>query len=233
MKRSEINNIMSRADTFIRKLNFYLPPFAYWSLDEWRSKGTEIQEIVDANLGWDITDFGRGDFKKFGLLLFTIRNGIPSQAASSQGKTYCEKIMLVDVNQATPMHYHWYKAEDIINRGGGDLLVQVYNATPDDKLGDSEVVVSTDGVARRLKAGAIVRLTHGESITLTQRIHHTFWAEGDAVLAGEVSKVNDDHTDNCFLDPIGRFPTIEEDVPPLHLLCNDYASFLKLKPSKK
>ncbi len=42
------------------------------------------------------------------------------------------------------------------------------------------------------------------------------------MLIGEVSTVNDDRTDNTFLDPIGRFSEIEEDVDPIHLLVSDY-----------
>ena len=42
------------------------------------------------------------------------------------------------------------------------------------------------------------------------------------MLIGEVSTVNDDRTDNTFLDPIGRFSEIEEDVAPIHLLVSDY-----------
>jgi len=32
----------------------------------------------------------------------------------------------------------------------------------------------------------------------------------------------DDNTDNRFYEPVGRFPAIEEDEAPLHLLCNEY-----------
>jgi D-lyxose ketol-isomerase len=39
---------------------------------------------------------------------------------------------------------------------------------------------------------------------------------------GEVSKVNDDWTDNHFLDGVGRFPDIDEDEEPLYLLAMDY-----------
>ena len=45
------------------------------------------------------------------------------------------------------------------------------------------------------------------------------------VLAGEVSRVNDDHTDNRFLEKAGRFPAIEEDAPPLRLLVGDYDKY--------
>jgi len=39
---------------------------------------------------------------------------------------------------------------------------------------------------------------------------------------GEVSTVNDDYIDNCFCEPVGRFPDVEQDEPPLYLLVNDY-----------
>ena len=47
------------------------------------------------------------------------------------------------------------------------------------------------------------------------------------MLIGEVSMVNDDHSDNKFTEPLGRFPTIEEDEPPVYLLCGDYAKYYR------
>lgn len=41
-------------------------------------------------------------------------------------------------------------------------------------------------------------------------------------MTGEVSQVNDDNTDAMFYDKCGRFSTIEEDEPPLYLLCSEY-----------
>lgn len=49
-----------------------------------------------------------------------------------------------------------------------------------------------------------------------------FYGRGGTVLAGEVSRVNDDTNDNRFLEPLPRFPAIEEDEAPLHLLCTEY-----------
>jgi hypothetical protein len=225
MKRSEINHIIRRADEFMRSCGFYLPPFAHWTPDEWRAKGPEVSEIVENRLGWDITDFGSGDFARVGLFLFTVRNGHPSNWAKKQGKLYAEKLLISEEGQVTPMHFHWAKMEDIINRGGGTLVMQLYNAAPDDTLADTPVVVSLDGVARSFAAGSIVRLERGESISLPPRLYHAFWAEGGRVLAGEVSLVNDDVKDNRFLNAPGRFPAIEEDEPPLHLLCTDYERY--------
>ncbi len=75
MKRSEINKIIAEAIDFFRSMNFFLPPFAYFSIREWQKISASAKEIFDLNLGWDVTDFGLGDFETCGLLLFTIRNG--------------------------------------------------------------------------------------------------------------------------------------------------------------
>jgi len=225
VKRSEINAILRDADAFIKQHHFCLPPFAYWTCDDWRSKGPEVWKIVENHLGWDITDFGLGDYGRCGLFLFTLRNGNPQNLKEMRGKLYAEKILMVDVDQVTPLHFHWSKTEDIINRGGGNLVMQLYNATRDEGLADTEVVVSVDGVGRTLSAGGLVVLNPGESITLMDHVYHKFWATGGRVLAGEVSLVNDDAKDNRFYEPVGRFPAIEEDEPPLYLLCTDYPRY--------
>jgi D-lyxose ketol-isomerase len=227
MKRSEINAIIRDADAFFKERSFYLPPFAYWHPEDWATKGPEVREIVDHCLGWDITDFGLGDYRNLGLFLFTLRNGTPENLRSKQGKIYAEKIMIVDPDQVTPMHFHWDKTEDIINRGGGNLVIRLYNATEDGELAESPVSVSMDGVRRIVSTGEAVVLAPGESITLPPYLYHTFWGIGSRVLVGEVSAVNDDQEDNRFHQPIGRFPDIIEDEPPLYLLVNDYADYYR------
>ncbi|MCC7264742.1 MAG: D-lyxose/D-mannose family sugar isomerase [Candidatus Latescibacteria bacterium] len=223
MKRSQINNTMRQVDAFLHQHQFHLPPFAYWTPEEWGRRGEEVREIAERGLGWDITDFGQEDYQRIGLFVFTLRNGQPG----GQGKNYCEKVLVVGVDQVTPMHFHWSKTEDIINRGGGELAVQLYNAAADETLADTPVQVSMDGERRTLDAGTTVVLKPGESITLEPRCYHKFWGVGERVLVGEVSKVNDDHTDNRFFEPVGRFPAIEEDEAPLHLLVNDYERYYR------
>ena len=190
-----------------------------------RSKGEEAREIVENQLGWDITDFGSGRFDTVGLFLFTVRNGSQEEMRAKRGKLYCEKLMVVGVDQVTPMHFHWNKVEDIINRGGGKLDIQLYNANDEEGLADTAVVASLDGVKRQVKAGDVVRLAPGESITLTPRLYHEFWGAEDRVLVGEVSLVNDDQNDNRFHKTVGRFPAMEEDEEPLHLLTTDYPKY--------
>ena len=220
MKRSELNKIMKNAVEFIDKMNFKLPPFAFWSPEEWAQKGHEYDEIRDNMLGWDITDFGSGDFEKIGLLLFTIRNG--NGKNEKYKKTYAEKILISDVGQVTPCHFHHSKMEDIINRGGGELVIEVYNSTDDGELDTTDVDINMDGRRFKVKAGSQVRLKPGESISIQQGMYHKFWAEGEKVLVGEVSMVNDDTADNRFYLPTGRFPEIEEDEAPIHYLANEY-----------
>jgi hypothetical protein len=225
MKRSEINQILKNAKAFMAEKQFILPPWAYWSPNDWEKCEEDTQEIIDNLLGWDITDFGSGDFYNTGLFLFTIRNG----KLNRDKKTYAEKIMIVEENQQTPMHFHWSKMEDIINRGGGNLKIKLFNSTPSEKLDTTPVHFKTDGVKRTISAGDEFTLTPGESISLEQGMYHLFYGEPGKgkVLVGEVSMVNDDTSDNCFYESVGRFPVIEEDEEPLHLLVSDYNKFIR------
>ena len=137
-------------------------------------------------------------------------------------KPYAEKLLIVEDGQITPYHFHWSKMEDIINRGGADLIVKVYNSTGDGRFADTDVDIYMDGRHFTVAAGSTVRIKPGESITLQTGMYHSFWAEGGKVLLGEVSKVNDDRVDNRFYESTGRFPEIEEDEKPLYLLGNEY-----------
>lgn len=224
MKRSEINSIISDMEEFLAKHHFFLPKWAAWQPENWKGKYNICSEIVDNKLGWDITDFGIGNFKRKGLALFTIRNG----NWEKKDKMYCEKIMVADEEQETPLHFHWSKTEDIINRGGGNLMMELFKATDNDKLSEEPVTVSIDGILTTIKAGEPIVLKPGQSICLKPRLYHRFYGQKGKgkVLIGEVSLVNDDANDNRFYDEIGRFPEIDEDEKPIHLLVNDYAKYL-------
>lgn len=220
MKRSEINGLMREAVDFFAVHCFRLPPFAFWSPSEWKTKGEEADEIRQCRLGWDLTDFGSGDFHETGLLLFTIRNGNIHDRRNA--KTYAEKIMIVEEGQVTPWHFHSFKMEDIINRGGGNLVLELCNSDKERNLLDTQVSVSIDGVRRIVEPHGRVVLAPGESISITKGLAHQFYGAEGKVLVGEVSAINDDETDNYFIEPTGRFPEIEEDEDPLYLLCNEY-----------
>jgi hypothetical protein len=224
MHRSEINQLIRNAIVFFHEMNFHLPPWAYWEPEDWKGKYENCKEIIDNMLGWDLTDFGGGDFRNSGLILFTIRNG----NLKKNKKPYAEKIMIVEEMQITPMHFHWSKMEDIINRGGGNLVMELYASDEKEGFSDKQIQVRTDGILRKVPPGGRLILTPGESICLEQGLYHRFYGEKGKgpVLVGEVSAVNDDTTDNRFYDPVGRFPEINEDEKPLHLLVSDYHKYL-------
>lgn len=224
MKRSEINQLIQISIEFFNQMNFKLPPWAFWKPNDWKGKYESCSEIVDNKLGWDLTDFGGGDFHKLGLILFTIRNGNQKK----DKKPYAEKIMIVEELQETPMHFHWNKMEDIINRGGGNLVMELFNSDEKGNFTYQPVNLKTDGVFRTINPGRTITLSPGESICLEQGIYHRFYGEAGKgkVLVGEVSAVNDDLLDNRFFEAVGRFPKIEEDVEPEYLLASDYGRFL-------
>ena len=225
MKRSEVNSIIEQADQMIRLYGFTLPPFADWTPDHFRSKSSDAAHIISARCGWDVTDYGAGRFAEMGLTLFTLRNGLQGDLKRGGGMCYAEKLLISRQDQLSPMHTHVIKAEDIINRGGATLIVELFGA--DDEGGfasDRGGVVWCDGVRKEYRAGEKLKLAPGESVTLRPGDWHAFWAEGGDVLIGEVSTVNDDETDNIFREPIGRFSSIEEDCEPVRLLVSDYAN---------
>lgn len=203
-------------------MNFRLPSFAFWTPERWRAAGPECDEIRDCMLGWDVTDFASGDFARIGRTLFTLRNG--RHGDPCYPRPYAEKIIYNPEGQRAPLHFHVSKMEDIINRGGGNVLIRVWKAGEDDLPGQSPLSLSVGGVRRDLAPGDVVRIEPGESICLPPRTFHQFWGEEvtGPSMSGEVSTVCDDRADNYFLESHDRFPPIHEDEPPIRLLCHEY-----------
>ena len=221
MKRSEINRAIREAEKFFAAHDFELPKFSRRAPGDWDFTGRD-RAIAECGLGWDVTDFGHGNFAAEGLLLFTLRNGVAGSA--KYPKPYAEKLMISRENQKTLTHCHVFKTEDIINRGGGLLAFHLWNRTADDMLADTRVQVMRDGEMLTVSPGEKLLISPGESLTLTPGMFHLFYAEtgtGD-VMIGEVSAVNDDHHDNVFYGVQQRFPSVEEDEAPYRLLVADY-----------
>ena len=151
MKRSEINAYIREFEAVLREHCFLLPPFVSFSPEEWETKDSDYDEIRDNALGWDLTDFGSGDFASCGLSLITLRNG-------------------------NPHHFHWHKMEDIINRGGGNVVFRLWNTGPDelpDRL--TPVTLHRDGRICTVPAGSEVIIGPGESLTLHPGCYHEFY----------------------------------------------------------
>ena len=227
MKRSQINDAIRRAEARLEDYRISLPMFGYWTLSEWKKRKHMLGDIADAMLGWDVTDFGSGNFEETGAVLFTVRNGDKNDRQMC--RPYCEKYIILDdtTEQQIPLHYHISKTEDIINRGGGTLVIQLYHRTADGGLDTQRPIsVYMDGIYRTVQPGERVEVAPGNSITLEPYVYHRFIAKkGDGLLiVGEVSKVNDDCNDNVFFNPSERFSEIEEDEEPLHPLVNEYTA---------
>ncbi len=110
MKRSQINYVIDKAHAIAQTFRVCLPEFAYFTVDDWLQRERDNwQEVVDLQLGWDITDFGRGDFNQTGLTLLTMRNGALGSAAYP--KPYAEKMLQIQQDQQTPWHFHTHKME--------------------------------------------------------------------------------------------------------------------------
>lgn len=226
MKRSEVNAAIKWAKELIKNENITLPEFAYWIKEKWIKNADKAGMVKQLMLGWDVTDYGLDTFDKVGGVLFTIRNG--DKKDCTVGVPYAEKYILLKKDQALPMHFHYSKTEDIINRAGGILALKLYNSNKDKSIDyESDVIVYMDSIKKIIKAGDIVTVSIGNSITLTPGIYHSFWATKRDLVVGEVSSVNDDNIDNCFNPKMPRFGKIEEDEKAIHPLCNEYENTFK------
>lgn len=227
MKRSEINRIIREAYDFVRGRGIEFPPFATWSPDDWRNLKESQRELVDNMLGWDVTNFG-GNFKETGITIFTFRNGNYNMR-DKYPKPYAEKLLLTEDGQELPFHFHWNKTEDIINRGGGNLIMYLYNSGKDGSFADTDVHLTVDAEKIVIPAGGKIILKPGQSVTLLPGQYHKWIGEKGKVMLFEVSTTNDDYTDNRFYSAQGRLPEIEEDVSPEFLIFNDYKNYVKFK----
>lgn len=214
MKRSAINKSLQKAEATLAEYRWALPEWASWSLADHKANAAQSAWLRERQLGWDVTDFGGGDFDRRGLGLFCVRNGMQGP----NERPYAEKLLFVGVDQETPFHAHKQKLEDIMVRGGGTLCIEF--TAQGAVLDVVETSVRIDGAEFPLY-GQVHRLKAGQSITVPRGVQHRFWGEGSPVFAAEVSQCNDDLTDNHFLEPLGRFSEIEEDEPAYRLLWNE------------
>ena len=222
MRRSFVNHIIRQAEAFIAECRFLLPPIASWDAKEWERHPAELKQVQKSGVGWDITDFGTGEFNQIGLVLFTLRNGLPPDV---EGDTlpYAEKLLVSRASQVTPMHFHKVKVEDIIVRGGAPVAVKLCSLRDNGDLDrHSDISIRIDGFRQVVSAGSVVRIEPGQSITLEPYVAHSFWGADGTSLIGEVSSVNDDKNDNFFFSETARFPTLEEDELPYRLIVPDY-----------
>lgn len=225
MKRSEIDAAIDMAKERLDEFKIKLPMFGYWTPADFEANKDKLDRIKSRMLGWDVSDFGSGDFYNCGAVLFTVRNGDKNDKELKA--PYAEKYIILDDKneQEIPLHYHIEKTEDIINRGGGIMVVEMYKKGADGKLDtQSEYDVYMDGIKYTKKPGEKIEVMPGNSITIEPYMFHKFYPKkGSGILvAGEVSRVNDDNCDNVFAVEMDRFCAIDEDAPKKYVLVNEY-----------
>ena len=159
---------------------------------------------------WDVTDFGLRDWRNFGLVLINL----------AEEPEYCEKLMYARAGMTTPAHCHGKKKEDIICRWG-TLAVQVW-AKPPSEAGDAPLTLKVNGAPDTIRSGETLELPAGSRVTLVPGVYHEFKPLSAECIIGEVSTANDDLHDNFFVNPeVGRYPSIEEDEPPVLRLISE------------
>jgi D-lyxose ketol-isomerase len=188
VKRSTINNLIRSARACFHHHCWALPP----------------------KPRWDVTDFGLGNWKKFGLVLVNL----------AEEKEYCEKLMYARKGMTTPAHCHKKKKEDIICRWG-KLSVQVWAGVPGRSKSKSFKLPLNHHLVS-VNSGDIIEFSAGSRVTLVPGIYHEFYPVSGECIIGEVSTANDDLNDNFFVNKdIGRYPGIEEDEPAILRLLSE------------
>jgi len=211
MRRSELNAFLHAAMGTMDGYRFLLPPYARWSLQQWRDDPERARYCHARQIGWEVTDFATGRYAECGLLTLCPRNG---RAGVSGERPYAEKIMMVGTGQETPWHCHRKKMEDIIVRGGGDLAIELAFSADGAHRDDAPVTVRVDEAEVTVAASTPLVLRPGSSILVPQGLYHRFYGTAGTgpVMVGEVSVMNDDLTDNFFLGGLGRpTPTVEDE----------------------
>ena len=220
MRRSEINKSIAEAKLLIAEYRWTLPRWAYWNVEQYKNHPDLSLYLRDHQMGWDVTDFGRGNFSKEGIILFCVRNGVQN---IDNEKPYDEKLLFMKEDQVIPFNSHNIKLEDIINRGGGNLVLEFVKVDSQKNPLQEKIKVMIDGEFKTLNPYEPLILERGQSVTVERFVYHKFYAEKGTgmAMAGEVSQVNDDKKDNYFLEKVGRFADIEEDEDILHPLWNE------------
>ena len=223
MKRSFVDSRIDAMAALCGRHGVKLPPFALWREDDYRADAGAARRIAQGGLGWNIVEFRPGAFASDGLSVFTLRMGDWRQLANGRGRLYAEKALMAEDGQRAPHHYHIVKTEDVLNRGGARFVVELFKV---DRAGvplKERFRVLKDVKTLDLGPGDRVGLEPGESLVLEPFVAHAFWAEGGAVLAGEVSLVNDDASDNYFLPSLAPAAPIEEDGPKRYVTVRDHS----------
>lgn len=162
MRRSEIDTIIDEARATMRRHGVALPPFADWSPQDWQRHGAATRTMRDRLIGWNIAEFEKDAFARSGIALITTRMGDFEQLPTGRGKLYGEKIFVIREGQSVPYHYHWVKTEDVFNRGGATLAIDLVAVDSQGRPTDAAIDLDRDGLPHHIVARGTIRLSPGE-----------------------------------------------------------------------
>ena len=226
MKRSFIEARIEAMLAACQRHGLPLPPFALWREDEYRANPDAARRIATSGLGWNIVEFRPALSAARGSACSPCAWATGANFSKGRGRFYAEKALYAEDGQRAPPHYHVVKTEDIVNRGGARFVIELFKV---DRAGapiKERFRVVKDVTMLDLGPGDRITLEPGESATLEPFVAHSFWAEGGATLAAEVSLVNDDASDNYFVPALPPFAPIEEDRPRRYITVRDHARLL-------
>ena len=144
MKRSEINQLITEGVVLFRKMGISLPPQAHWNLETWYEHRNLAEEMRKRSIGWDLTDFGSGDFSKIGMFNYTVSNGFIDLTTSKPAdQPYSNKVKIVKEGQAYPTYYAGFPT-DLRNK-----LTSLTNQARNNGLGMWQVDINANSVRIR------------------------------------------------------------------------------------
>lgn len=120
------------------------------------------------------------------------------------------------------MNRNVVEEEDIINRGGGKMVMELLNQRNDGRVEEEkEVNVEKDGRIVKKKEGENMKIKKGERVKIMKGNWKDLWGEGGDVMIGEVQNVNEDMKENILREKIGRLQDIEEKEKKLNMIVYD------------
>lgn len=225
MKRSEINSCIKEATVIIEGAGIGLPGHASWGPEDWQQNREAAVEMLRRGIGWNISDFGGGDYLKMGIVFYTVSNGVFDPATGMPvDQIYAHRYFILKEGQQIMTEHHHTKIEDIIVFAGAQLRVELHNVGPNEELDKTnDINIMRSGIWNSYKPGTVITLSRGERIRFEPIHYHRPWGHGGTVLIEEVCMVTDDLKESRHL-PAEKpmvFATIEEDEKPAYLLCSE------------
>ena len=158
MKRSEINRLIEDALKFFQEMHFKLPPLGYLDTGAMEQAGGIVRGSGNESVGMGPHGFWYREFQCGRVAAFH-----PSKRESAtRPEALCGKNHDRPGGTGDPHAFSTGpKMEDIINRGGGNLMIQLYPSDREGGFAKKSFQVSLDGLKRELKPRRLGQVAAG------------------------------------------------------------------------